>query len=242
MKIALYVTCLVDQLWPEVGTATVRLLRHAGCEVQFDLSQTCCGQPACNSGYPDHAIALAQNVITSFERSGAEALVLPSGSCTAQIRHYPQLFLHDEAWRQRALALSMRTFELGWFLVHRCKLDSVPGSFRGTVGWHDSCHGLRDLGNKHEGPSLLRLVPGLELRELDNAEDCCGFGGTFAVKLPDLSVAIADRKLEGIVRAGVDAVIGSDVSCLMHLRTRLLHQRSKIRALHLAEVLAGGMS
>ncbi|MEQ1631080.1 MAG: (Fe-S)-binding protein [Planctomycetota bacterium] len=241
MKVALYVSCLVDQVWPEVGEATVRLLRHAGCTVSFDESQTCCGQPACNSGYPDDALPLAKNVIAAFERSGAEAMVLPSGSCTAQIRHYPQLLANEPDWQRRALLLSMRTFELGWFLVHRCKIASLLSTFRGTVAWHDSCHALRDLGSKDEGRSLLRMLPGVELRELDNAEDCCGFGGTFAVKLPQLSVAIADRKLSGIARSGVDAVVGADVSCLLHVRTRLQHQGSKIRTLHLAEVLAEGL-
>lgn len=240
MKVALYVTCLVDQVWPEVGAATVRLLRAAGCDVSFDVDQTCCGQPACNSGYPSQAVDLAKRVIRSFEQSGAEALVLPSGSCAAQIAHYPSLFADDEEWRGRALALAMRTHELAWFLVHRAPLPELASSFEGTVGWHDSCHGLRDLGLADEGRSLLRRVRGLRLLELDNAEDCCGFGGTFAIKLPDVSVAIADRKLEGIARAKVDAVVGGDVSCLLHLRGRLERMRSRVRALHFAEVLAGG--
>lgn len=239
MKVALYVTCLVDQVEPGVGVATVALLRHAGCEVVFDQSQTCCGQPACNSGYPSSAKALARNVIASFERSGAEALVLPSGSCAAQIRHYAGLFADEPTWRERALALSMRTFELSWFLVHRCGMRSAKGTFRGTVGWHDSCHGLRDLGLQDEGRSLLRLVDGLRLVELEGATDCCGFGGTFAVKHPELSVAIADRKIEAIAKAGVDVVTAGDVSCLMHLRTRLVAIGSKVRAVHFAELLAG---
>lgn len=238
MKVALYVTCLVDQVEPGVGVATVALLRHAGCEVVFDSSQTCCGQPACNSGYPSSATALAKNVIASFERSGAEALVLPSGSCAAQIHHYPGLFAGEPHWRERALALSMRTFELSWFLVHRCGLRSAPGAFRGNVGWHDSCHGLRDLGLQDEGRSLLRLVDGLRLVDLDGATDCCGFGGTFAVKHPELSVAIADRKIEAIARAGVDVVTGGDVSCLMQLRTRLQAIGSGVRAVHFVELLA----
>jgi len=239
MKVALYVTCLVDQIEPRVGAATVRLLRHAGCEVVFDDAQTCCGQPACNSGYPSHATQLAKNVIASFERSGAEALVLPSGSCAAQIRHYAGLFADEPAWRERALALSMRTFELSWFLVHRCKLKSVPGRFAGSVAFHDSCHGLRDLGLGQEGRDLLRMVEGLRLVDLQHSEDCCGFGGTFAVKHPELSVAIADRKLESIAKASVDVVTGGDVSCLMHLDGRLRSVGSRTRAVHFAELLAG---
>ncbi len=239
MKVAPYVTCLVDQIEPRVGAATVRLLRHAGCEVAFDDAQTCCGQPACNSGYPGHATQLAKNVIASFERSGAEALVLPSGSCAAQIRHYAGLFADEPAWRERALALSMRTFELSWFLVHRCELKSVPGRFAGSVAFHDSCHGLRDLGLGQEGRDLLRMVDGLRLVDLQHSEDCCGFGGTFAVKHPELSVAIADRKLDSIAKASVDVVTGGDVSCLMHLDGRLRSVGSKTRAVHFAELLAG---
>ncbi len=239
MKVALYVTCLVDQIEPRVGAATVRLLRHAGCEVVFDDAQTCCGQPACNSGYPGHATQLAKNVIASFERSGAEALVLPSGSCAAQIRHYAGLFDGEPSWRERALALSMRTFELSWFLVHRCALKSVPGRFAGSVAFHDSCHGLRDLGLGQEGRDLLRMVDGLRLVDLQHSEDCCGFGGTFAVKHPELSVAIADRKLESIAKASVDVVTGGDVSCLMHLDGRLRAVGSRTRAVHFAELLAG---
>lgn len=239
MKVALYVTCLVDQVWPEVGTAAVRLLRDAGCEVLFDPQQTCCGQPACNSGYPSQAVDLAKRVIQGFEDSGADALVLPSGSCAAQIAHYPSLFAGDEGWKHRAVALAMRTHELSWFLVHRAPLTRVRGSFAGTVGWHDSCHALRDLGLVDEGRRLLARVPGLQLVELDNAADCCGFGGTFAIKLPDVSVAIADRKLEGIARAKVDAVVGGDVSCLLHLRGRLERTGSRVRTLHFAELLAG---
>lgn len=237
MKVSLYVTCLVDQIEPDVGVATVALLRHAGCEVVFDHSQTCCGQPACNSGYPSSATALAKNVIASFERSGAEALVLPSGSCAAQIRHYASLFTDEQEWRERALALSMRTFELSWFLVHRCGLKSVPGRFSGAVAFHDSCHGLRDLGLGQEGRDLLRMVDGLRLVDLQHSDDCCGFGGTFAVKHPELSVAIADHKIEAITRAGVDVVTGGDVSCLMHLRTRLQAIGSAVRAVHIAELL-----
>lgn len=239
MKVALYVTCLVDQIEPSVGKSTVALLRHAGCEVVFDEAQTCCGQPACNSGYPSSAVALAKNVIESFERSGADALVLPSGSCAAQIHHYAGLFADEPSWRERANALSMRTHELSWFLVHRCAMKSVPGRARGSVGWHDSCHGLRDLGLAREGRDLLALVPGLHLVELDGAEDCCGFGGTFAVKHPELSVAIADRKIESIARSGVDFITGGDTSCLMHLGSRLTAIGSKVRAVHFAELLAG---
>jgi L-lactate dehydrogenase complex protein LldE len=242
VRVALYVTCLVDQVWPEVGLASAALLRHAGCEVLFDDAQTCCGQPACNTGYAAHGRALAQNVIAQFERTGADALVLPSGSCAAQIHHYPGLFTTMPDWQQRATHLAEHTFELGQFLVHQRKIKSVPGNFVGTVGWHDACHGLRDLGICDEPRALLKMVPGLTLRELPFADACCGFGGTFAVKYPEISVAIADRKVDAIAAASVDAVVSGDVSCLMHLRGRLQRLGSKVRALHLAEVLAAGIA
>lgn len=240
VRVALYVTCLVDQVWPEVGHATAALLRAAGCDVSFDQDQTCCGQPACNSGYPDHGRELARRVVASFERSGAAAMVAPSGSCAAQIHHYPQLFAADDPWRARAAAVAEHTFELSQFLVHRQPLARVPGRFAGTVGWHDSCHGLRDLGIRDEPRRLLAQVEGLQLRELPHADACCGFGGTFAVKYPEISVAIADRKLDAIAASGVDAVAGGDVSCLLHLRGRLQRVGSPVRVLHLAELLAAG--
>ena len=240
MRVALYVTCLVDQVWPEVGLCSALLLRHAGCEVVFDEAQTCCGQPACNTGYQAHGRALAQNVILQWERSRADALVLPSGSCAAQIHHYPGLFADAPDWRSRAERLAAHTFELAQFLARERRLASVPGRFSGAVGWHDACHGLRDLAIHGEPRALLRLVRGLQLRELPLADACCGFGGTFAVKYPEISVAIADRKLDAIAQAGVDAVVSGDVSCLMHLRGRLQRRGSRVRALHLAEVLAAG--
>ncbi len=240
MRVALYVTCLVDQVWPSVGLATAALLRAAGCEVTFDAAQTCCGQPACNTGYPEQGRQLARNVIVQFERAAADALVAPSGSCAAQIRHYPELFAADAGWQARAAAVAARTFELTQFLADELGIDRVPGRFRGTLGWHDSCHGLRDLGIREQPRRLLRLVPDLELRELAQADACCGFGGTFAVKFPEISVAIADRKVETIIAGNVDAIAGGDVSCMLHLRGRLQRLGSPVRVLHLAEVLTFG--
>jgi len=230
---------MVDQCWPEIGLATVALLRHAGCEVLFDPDQTCCGQPACNSGYQAPGRALAQRVIEQFERARADALVLPSGSCAAQIRHYGPLFAGDDLWLQRARAVAERTFELTQFL-HQRGLGSVPGRFAGRVTLHDACHGLRELGCHGEPRALLALVPGLQLVESDQADACCGFGGTFAVKYPEISVAIADRKLDAIAGLGVDAVTAGDASCLLHLRGRLQRRGLQLRTLHLAEILAAG--
>lgn len=240
MKVFLYPTCLVDQCWPSIGLAAATLLEHAGCEVVYDPAETCCGQPLCNSGYPATARPLAEKLIAEFERSGAAALVAPSGSCVAQIRHYASLFDADPAWRQRALLAGAAAFELSDFLVRR-GLQKAPGRFTGRVGWHDSCHGHRDLGIHDQPRALLATMPGLQLVPLPNADACCGFGGTFAVKLPELSVAIADHKLDAALHSGIDVLGGTDASCLLHLRGRLQRRGAPLRVMHFAELAAHGL-
>ena len=238
MRVALFVTCIVDQLWPSVGTSSVEVLRRVGCEVGFDESQTCCGQPAFNTGYREPARALAQRFIETYEANSAEAIVAPSGSCTAMIHHYEDLFEESAEWRARARAVAARTHELSAFLVNVLGVEDVGASFAGRVTWHDACHGLRELGLKSEPRRLLSRVRGAELVELANAESCCGFGGTFSVKYPEVSVAIVDHKVDAIEQAGVDAVVSADASCLMQIGGRLSRRGSRVRALHLAEVLA----
>ena len=238
MRVALFVTCIVDQLWPSVGTSSVEVLRRVGCEVGFDESQTCCGQPAFNTGYREPARALAQRFIETYEANSAEAIVAPSGSCTAMIHHYEDLFEESAEWRARARAIAARTHELSAFLVNVLGVEDVGASFAGRVTWHDACHGLRELGLKSEPRRLLSRVRGAELVELANAESCCGFGGTFSVKYPEVSVAIVDHKVDAIEQAGVDAVVSADASCLMQIGGRLSRRGSRVRALHLAEVLA----
>ena len=240
MRVALFVTCLVDQCWPSIGLCAATLLEHAGCEVVADEARICCGQPFCNSGYPADARPLARALIESQERSGAQALVVPSGSCAAQIRHYPRLFADDPPWRARAEQLARCTAELSQFLVQR-GATLAPGRFHGRVGWHDGCHGLRELGIRDEPRLLLRSVAGLELVELRAADACCGFGGTFAVALPELSVAIADHKLDQIDPDRVDVLASADASCLLHLRGRLERRGMAVRTMHLAEILAHGL-
>ena len=240
MKVALFVTCLVDQFRPDVGLATVEVLRRAGCEVGFDARQTCCGQPAFNAGYPDEARGVARQTIAALE--GSEAIVLPSGSCTAMTRHWPELFAEDESWRARAAAVAARCHELSAFLVRVLARTELGARFEGRVSWHDACHGLRELGLKSEPRALLAQVRGLELHESSQAESCCGFGGTFSVKFPELSVAMLDRKLQGLEEAQVRAVVSSDVSCLLQIEGRLARRGSSIRALHLAELLAGALA
>lgn len=214
------------------------MLRRAGCEVMFDERQTCCGQPAYNTGYRNEARALAKRFIDIFEEGGSDVVVSPSGSCTAMVHHFHQLFQDDEHWRKRAAAIAARTYELSSFLVNILGIDDVGASFRGRVTWHDACHGLRDLHVQHEPRALLGNVRGIEFVEMPNADACCGFGGTFSVKYPEISVAILDNKVEAIERAGVRAVVSGDASCLMQISGRLTRKNSPVRVMHLAELLA----
>ena len=238
MRVSLFITCLVDQLWPSIGTGTVEVLRRAGCEVVFDERQTCCGQPAYNTGYRTEARALAKRFIEIFEDTNPDAVVSPSGSCTAMVHHFHQLFSEEEDWRRRAEALAERAHELGDFLVNVLGIDDVGASFRGRITWHDACHALRDLNVYAEPRRLISNVRNAEFVELANADSCCGFGGTFSVKYPEISVAILDNKIEAIEKAGVRAVVSGDASCLMQIGGRLSRRESKVRALHLAELLA----
>src|SRR5262249_10976503 len=238
IKVGLFVTCIVDQMWSSVGTATVEVLRRAGCEVEFDERQTCCGQPAFNTGYRSEARQVAERFIDVFEQSDAAYIVSPSGSCTAMVHHYDVLFADDEKWRARAQTVAARTFELSSFLVRVLKLTDVGARFCGRVTWHDACHGLRELGVRDEPRMLISSVRETEFIELQNSDACCGFGGTFSVKYPEISTAILDQKIEAIAASGVDAVISGDASCLMQIGGRSSRIGSKVRVMHLAELLA----
>lgn len=238
MKVSLFVTCLVDHLWASVGTSSVEVLRRVGCEVEFDERQTCCAQPAFNTGYRKEARAVARRFIQLYEESNADAIVSPSGSCTAMVHHYPELFADDPQWLKRANSIVARTHELSSFLVRVLKVEDVGASWQGRVTWHDACHGLRDLNIKPEPRRLIGNVRGTEFVELDNADSCCGFGGTFSVKYPEISLAILDQKIEAIERAKVDAVVSGDASCLMQIGGRLSRKGSDVRVMHIAELLA----
>ncbi len=238
MNVALFVTCVVDQMWPAVGASTVEVLRRVGCTVEFDERQTCCGQPAFNTGYRVEARRLAQRFIEMFEESKAEAIVSPSGSCTAMVHHYPALFPDEVDWRRRARAVAAQTFELSSFLVRVLKVEDVGARWFGKLTWHDACHALRDLQVHSEPRRLLRRVRDAEFVELENADACCGFGGTFSVKYPEISMAILDQKIEAIEKAGVQAVVSGDASCLMQIGGRLSRKGSDVRVMHLSEVLA----
>lgn len=238
MRVSLFVTCLVDQMWSSIGASTVAVLRRAGCEVEFDDRQTCCGQPAFNTGYRAEARQVAQRFIRIFEESKAEAIVSPSGSCTAMVHHFAELFTGDAQWTQRAQSIATRTHELSGFLVRVLKREDVGASWTGKLTWHDACHGLRDLNLRSEPRKLIRNVRGVEFVELENSDACCGFGGTFSIKYPEISVAILDQKIEAIERSGVQAVVSGDASCLMQIGGRLSRKGSNVRVMHLAELLA----
>lgn len=238
MRVSLFITCLVDQLWPSIGTDAVEVLQRVGCEVVFDQRQTCCGQPAFNTGYRNEARRFAERFIEIFEEAGTESIVSPSGSCTAMVHHFHELFPDDQHWRNRAEALAGRTHEFSAFLVNVLGVEDVGASFRGRVTWHDACHGLRDLNLQSEPRRLIRSVRGVEFVELTNADACCGFGGTFSVKYPEISVAILDNKIDNIEQASVRAVISGDASCLLQIGGRLTRKKSTTRAMHLAELLA----
>jgi len=239
VKVALFVTCLVDLMRPRIGFAALRLLEAAGCDVVVPRAQTCCGQPGYNSGDRKSALALARKVLGEFEE--CDYVVVPSGSCAGMIRtHYPDLFADDPAALGRVERLCDRTYELTDFLVNVVKLERVPGVFRGTVTYHDSCSGLRELGVKAQPRALLARVPGLVVKEMEECETCCGFGGTFAVKFGDISSHIAERKCANIAASGANAVVLGDLGCMLNIEGRLRRRGDiETRVWHVAEVLAG---
>lgn len=237
-KIALFVTCLVDLYRPSVGFAAVKLLEDAGCEVVVPAAQTCCGQPAWNSGDRADATAIARQVIETFEPF--PYVVAPSGSCAGMIKHhYPAVFAGDPHWRGRAEALALKTFELMEFLVDIRGVTAVDARFDGTVTYHDSCSSLRELGVSAQPRALLDSVAGLQRRELRAPEQCCGFGGTFCIKYPEVSTEIVSRKTADIAETGAGTVLAGDLGCLLNIAGRLQREGVAVRARHVAEVLAG---
>jgi L-lactate dehydrogenase complex protein LldE len=229
------VTCLGDALFPDVGVATVRLLRRLGVVVDFPAAQTCCGQPHFNSGFHDDARDLARHTIGAFDNG--RPVVTPSGSCAAMVKlEYPELLHDDPAWHARAADLAARTHELSDFLVNVLHVEDVGACFEGKVTYHMACH-LRGLGLFTEPERLLRRVHGLEYVPLERADECCGFGGSFAVRFPGISGAMVGDKAGFIEKTGADAVVATDAGCLMNIAGCLHRRGSKVRALHLAQVL-----
>jgi L-lactate dehydrogenase complex protein LldE len=239
VKVAFFVTCLVDQLFPNVGVSAVKVLRSAGCEIVFDERQTCCGQPAFNTGYRKEARKFAERFIEIFEEASADAIVSPSGSCVAMVKHFHELFPKDKSWRTRAETLAEMTLEFSGFLVNVLKIEETGSVYAGRITWHDACHGLRELGLKDEPRRLLENIKSAEFVEMENSDACCGFGGTFSVKYPEISVAILDNKIQAINDSGVDTVVSCDASCLMQIAGRLSRLGSTVKTLHIAEILAG---
>jgi len=237
-RVGLFVTCLVDLFRPSVGFATLKLLEEAGCVVEVPESQTCCGQPAFNSGDRKDTADIARAVIKAF--SPYDYVVAPSGSCAGMIKaHYPELFAKDSPDRAAADALAEKTYELVSFLVRVMKQEQVAARFDGSVTYHDSCSGLRELGVKAEPRKLLRTVEGLDLVEMEDAEVCCGFGGTFCVKYPDISNVMVAKKTKKIAATGADLLLAGDLGCLMNMAGKLKREGSALKARHVAEILAG---
>lgn len=241
-KVGLFVTCLVDLFRPSVGFAAVKLLEDAGCEVHVPVSQTCCGQPAYNSGDRADTAAIAREVINAFENF--DHVVAPSGSCAGMLRkHYPELLADDPAWRERAEHFSTKVHELVSFLTDVMgvtALDASKGKGDASrVTYHDSCSGLRELGISAQPRQLLASLPGVTIVEMANSQTCCGFGGTFSVKYGDISNQIVSEKTGNIARTGADLLLAGDLGCLLNMAGKLKREGSAIEVRHVAEVLAG---
>ena len=236
--VGLFVTCLVDLFRPSVGFAAIKLLEDAGAVVEVPESQTCCGQPAYNSGDREDAKAIARAVIEAFERF--DYVVAPSGSCAGMLKvHYPTLLADDPEFAARARALADKSFELTSFLVEVLGAGSVTARFGGNVTYHNSCSSLRELKVRDAPRRLLASVAGLALTEMEETEVCCGFGGAFAVKYPDISNAIAEAKARNVTKSGADCLLAGDLGCLLHIAGKLSRDGSEVECRHVAEVLAG---
>jgi len=240
MRVQLFGTCLVDSFFPDVGEATVRLLRRFGVEVAFPGGQTCCGQPAFNNGYLGEAKGAAEHFLSVF--AGSHPIVTPSGSCAAMVKHYyPELFRNDPEFRKAAESVAGRIYELSQFLVQVLRAHETGINGKGKVTYHSSCHLTRTLGVREEPLLLLSSLRGAEFVPLPDATRCCGFGGTFMAKLPEISCALADEKAEAIIATGADTVTGCDSGCLMNIADALKKRGSNVRVKHLAQLLAEGI-
>ena len=237
IRVGLFVTCLVDLFRPGIGFASIKLLEQAGCKVEVPAAQTCCGQPAFNSGDNDTTRRIAKQVIEAFE--GYDYVVGPSGSCMATIReHYRDLFEDDPKWLERANRFGERVHELFGFLVDVLGVTQVDAEYEGIATYHDSCSGLRELGVKGQPRKLLETVKGFSLKEMNDSEVCCGFGGTFCVKYPEISTRMATDKVANIEASGADTLVGGDLGCLMNISGRLARLGKSVKVYHAAEILA----
>lgn len=237
-QITLFVQCLVDGLYPEVGESMLTIFKRIGIQVDCPKDQTCCGQPAFNAGHRRAARIAARRFIEIFKN--AEWIVCPSGSCVNMVRnHYPDLFADDAVWAERAKQVGQRTFELSQFLVDILGIEDLGAAYDGKITYHDSCHLLRGLGVEEQPRRLIQNLKRAEFVEMKDPDRCCGFGGTFSVKYPEISTAMVDDKIRNIIASGADTVTGCDISCLMNIQGRLSRMGSPLRVLHIAQLLAG---
>jgi L-lactate dehydrogenase complex protein LldE len=235
--VQLFVTCIIDSLYPETGEAVVHVLQRAGVDLHFPRRQTCCGQPAFNAGMRKQARSMAEHTIRVFEEKPGD-IVIPSGSCTGMIRHgYQELFADDPEWMGRVKALSERTFEFSEYLVDILHIEDVGASFEGKITYHPSCHLSRDLGIDQQPGKLLAHVKGATLVPLPKQEECCGFGGLFSIEHPEISKAMLERKLENLSASGASVLVSCDAGCVAHVSGGLHRQKRAQKAFHIAEIL-----
>lgn len=238
IKASLFVTCIIDQFYPQVGVSTVNVLRKLGVAVEFPLEQTCCGQPLYNAGFASEGRQLAERVLESFEKS--RYVVVPSGSCAAMLRvFYQDLFRDDSELHQRSMELSAKVYEFSEFLVKVLGIETVAADYPAVATYHPSCHLLREMEVRQEPVTLLRSVAGLELRELPQGEVCCGFGGSFSVKFPHISEGMLTDKIDNVMSTEADTLVSCDMGCLMHIEGGLSRRNGTIQVRHLAQVLDG---
>lgn len=238
MNIQLFIPCFVDQLYPETAFNMIKVLEKAGCNVSYNASQTCCGQPAFNAGFWDDAREVCTKFLNDFDPN--QVIVAPSASCIGFIRnYYPKLF-ENSSLHNEVKAIGQNSFEFSDFLVNKLGIKSFGASLTGKATYHDSCAGLRECRIKNEPRILLSNVKGLELVEMDDVETCCGFGGTFAVKFEGISIGMAEQKVEHALATGAEYLVSTDLSCLMHLQGYIDNRKHSLKAMHLADVLASG--
>ena len=236
-KVSLFIQCLVDSMFPETAEAMIAVLQRLNIDFDYPTEQTCCGQPAFNSGYRNDAAVAARRFVEIFENE--EIIVCPSGSCVHMVRHhYPELFKDDPEMLARATAVGKKTFEFTQYLVDELHLSNIGSEFNGSVTYHDSCHLSRGLGIKSQPRTLLHHIKGLEFIEMKDSDTCCGFGGTFAMNYPDISTAMVDEKIENILASGAEVVTGCDISCLMNIQGRLSRRGEDVKVMHIADLLA----
>jgi len=237
-KVTLFIQCIIDGIYPEVGFAVVRIFEKLGIDVECPAEQTCCGQPAFNSGYRREAKRAAEHFMDVFEE--AECIVCPSGSCVNMVRnHYPELFRDDARLFERAKGIGVRTFELTEYLVDLLGVEDLNSRYDGRITYHDSCHLMRGIGVKEQPRKLIRKIRGAEFVEMEDSDKCCGFGGAFSVKYPEISAAILEDKIKNIIDSNAEVVTGCDMGCLMNIQGILSRRGLPVKTLHIAQLLAG---